>query len=36
MPDDSLSLRLYRRLLKLYPAGFRENYGEAMERAFRD
>jgi putative ABC transport system permease protein len=34
MPDDRLSLRLYRRLLKLYPAGFRENY--AMERAFRD
>jgi predicted permease len=36
MPDDRLSLRIYRRLLKLYPAGFRENYGEAMERAFRD
>ena len=29
-------MRLYRRLLKLYPAGFRENYAEAMERAFRD
>ncbi len=27
---------LYRRLLRLYPAGFRENYAEAMERAFRD
>jgi putative ABC transport system permease protein len=36
MPDDPLGLRLYRRLLKLYPAGFRETYGEAMEQAFRD
>jgi putative ABC transport system permease protein len=36
MPEDPLSVRLYRRLLKLYPAGFRENYAAAMERAFRD
>jgi len=36
MPDDPLSLRIYRRLLKLYPAGFRQNYAGAMERAFRD
>jgi predicted permease len=36
MPDDSRSTRLYRRLLKLYPAGFRDNYSAAMERAFRD
>jgi putative ABC transport system permease protein len=31
-----LSLRLYRLLLKLYPAGFRENYGSPLERQFRD
>ena len=36
MPEDPRSVRLYRRLLKLYPAGFRENYAAAMERAFRD
>ncbi|WP_321470945.1 ADOP family duplicated permease [uncultured Paludibaculum sp.] len=36
MPDDSLSLKLYRRLLRFYPAGFRENYGEPLEREFRD
>lgn len=36
MPDDAPSLRLYRRLLKLYPAGFRDEYAGAMERAFRD
>jgi putative ABC transport system permease protein len=36
MPDDPLSLRLYRKLLKLYPAGFRDQYAAAMERAFRD
>ena len=35
MPDPS-SLRLYRKLLKLYPAGFRDQYATAMERAFRD
>src|SRR5271157_2503748 len=36
MPDEPLSLRLYRWLLKLYPAGFRENYAELLEREFRD
>jgi predicted permease len=36
MPDNSLSVRLYRRLLRLYPVGFREHYAAAMERAFRD
>lgn len=36
MPDQPLSLRLYRWLLKLYPAGFRENYAELLERQFRD
>ncbi len=36
MPEEPLSLKLYRRLLKLYPAGFRENYAELMEREFRD
>ncbi len=36
MPDEPFSLRLYRRLLKLYPAGFRENYAELLEREFRD
>jgi predicted permease len=35
MPDPR-SVWLYRRLLRLYPAEFRENYAEAMERAFRD
>ena len=36
MPDAPLSLKLYRWLLKLYPAGFRENYAAPMEREFRD
>ena len=36
MPDVPFSLRLYRWLLKLYPAGFRENYAEPLEREFRD
>ncbi len=36
MPEEPFSLRLYRRLLKLYPAGFRENYAELLEREFRD
>jgi predicted permease len=35
MPDP-FSLRLYRRLLDLYPTGFRANYAGAMEQAFRD
>ena len=36
MPETPFSLRLYRRLLKLYPAGFRQNYAQPLERAFRD
>lgn len=36
MPDVPVSLKLYRLLLKLYPASFRENYAAPMERAFRD
>ncbi len=29
-------LKLYRILLQLYPAAFREEYGKAMEQEFRD
>jgi putative ABC transport system permease protein len=36
MPETPLSLKLYRLLLKLYPAGFREEYAKPMEREFRD
>ncbi|MDQ2777182.1 MAG: ABC transporter permease [Acidobacteriota bacterium] len=36
MPEAPFPLKLYRCLLKLYPAGFRENYGGPMEREFRD
>jgi len=36
MPETPFSLRLYRWLLKLYPAGFRADYAELLERAFRD
>jgi len=36
MPDQPASLRLYRWLLRLYPATFRENYAELLEREFRD
>jgi len=36
MPDAPFSLRFYRWLLKLYPAGFRENYAGPLEREFRD
>jgi len=36
MPEPSFSVRLYRRLLALYPAGFRENYAGPLEREFRD
>ena len=36
MRDESASLRLYRRLLRLYPATFRENYAGPLEREFRD
>ena len=31
-----LSLRVYRALLKLYPAGFREEYDAALQRQFKD
>lgn len=30
------SIRLYRWLLRLYPAGFREQYGVPMHRQFQD
>jgi predicted permease len=36
MPDQPVSLKLYRWLLKFYPASFRENYAELLEREFRD
>ena len=36
MRDTPFSLKLYRWLLRLYPAGFRENYAGPMEREFRD
>ena len=36
MRDEPFSLRVYRWLLKLYPAGFREDYAEPLEREFRD
>jgi len=36
MRDTPFSLKLYRWFLRLYPAGFRENYAGAMEREFRD
>jgi putative ABC transport system permease protein len=36
MPDAPFSLKVYRWLLRLYPAGFREDYARLMEREFRD
>jgi predicted permease len=36
MPDEPFSLKLYRWLLTLYPAGFRENYAGPLERDFHD
>lgn len=36
MPDEPFSLCLYRWLINLYPAGFRENYAQLLEREFRD
>jgi putative ABC transport system permease protein len=33
---ESSAVKLYRRLLRLYPAAFHENYAASMERAFRD
>jgi predicted permease len=35
VPDPPLSLKLYRALLKLYPAAFREEYAEPMEQEYR-
>src|SRR5580704_3737338 len=36
MREPGLSLNLYRWFLKLYPASFREAYGDQLEREFRD
>src|ERR1039458_3918900 len=36
MRDTPISLKLYRWVLMLYQAGFRENYAGPMEREFRD
>jgi hypothetical protein len=36
MPDEPFSLRVYRRLLRLYPASFREEYAKELERELRD
>src|SRR5437868_3303784 len=36
MRDTPFSLKLYRWLLRFYPAGFCENYAGSMEREFRD
>ena len=36
MRDAPFSLKLYRWFLRLYPAGFRENYAGPMESEFRD
>jgi|GEM_PF-653669 len=36
MPDPPFSLKLYRFLLKFYPAGFHDDYAGPMEREFRD
>ena len=31
-----ISLKLYRLLLKIYPAGFREDYGVPLQQQFKD
>lgn len=36
MPSTPFSLKIYRFLLKLYPAGFHDDYAGPMEREFRD
>jgi len=36
MRDERFSLRLYRWLLKLFPASFRDEYAGQLEREFRD
>ncbi len=35
MPDAPFSVKLYRALLNLYPAAFREEYAELMEQEYR-
>ncbi len=32
----TVSVRIYERLLAIYPAGFRREYGPAMKQLFRD
>jgi predicted permease len=36
MPSAPFALKIYRFLLKLYPAGFQDDYAGPMEREFRD
>ena len=36
MRDEPVSVRVYRRLLRLYPAGFRDRYAAPLERQLRD
>jgi putative ABC transport system permease protein len=36
MPEEPRPVRLYRWLLRCYPAAFQEEYAREMERAFRD
>jgi len=36
MPEEPVSRKIYRWLLKLYPAGFRETYAGPMEQEFRE
>jgi hypothetical protein len=36
VPPDRLALRVYRRLLRLYPLRYRQAYGPAMLQLFRD
>ena len=36
MPNDSRSVRLYRRLIEFYPAAFHQTDAGSLEQAFRD
>ena len=36
MPEPPASLRIYQRLIRLYPASFRDEYAGELERQFRD
>lgn len=36
MPNDSRSVRLYRRLIELYPTAFHQTDAGLLEQAFRD